>query len=112
MKVSVNTAKMTSAMPNSEQGKAASFGGQSPQVGHTRAWLLALAVGLLCCALAINWWRTGRVPAASCGDEMWWSESAYWFLKEGTLRWDCMNDDRGCAVVSYWPPAAPLLQAL
>ncbi|HVT73103.1 MAG TPA: hypothetical protein VHD61_08200 [Lacunisphaera sp.] len=61
--------------------------------------------------LAVIWMRTGLVPAVSGGDEVWWSESGWHWLREGVLRWACLADDRGSAIVSYWPPIAPLLQA-
>ncbi len=69
------------------------------------------AVALTVYVVAVLWLRTGLVPAASGGDEVWWSESGYHFLREGILRWGCMDDVNGSATVSYWPPVAPLLQA-
>src|SRR5262245_56354219 len=62
--------------------------------------------------LFVLWSRTALVPGASTGDEVWWSESGYHFMKEGVLKWSCMADDKGSAIVSYWPPVPALLQAL
>lgn len=61
--------------------------------------------------LALFWLRTGTVPPASGGDEVWWSESGYQFLQGGGLRWACLDDAAGSAVRSFWPPLVPLLQA-
>jgi 4-amino-4-deoxy-L-arabinose transferase-like glycosyltransferase len=61
--------------------------------------------------LVVIWLRTGLVPAASGGDEVWWSESGYQFLHEGVLRWHCLSDAKGSGFMSFWPPVAPLLQA-
>lgn len=57
------------------------------------------------------WTRTGLVPAASCGDEVWWSESGYWLAHDGVLKWEIMNDDRGSGSRSFWPPVLPAIQA-
>ena len=75
---------------------------------HLAALAAAAAVTFI---VVVLWLRTGLVPAASGGDEVWWSESGYHFLREGVLRWGCLADDRGSGQVSYWPPIAPLLQA-
>lgn len=56
------------------------------------------------------WARTGLVPAASGGDEVWWSESGYWLAQEGSLKWKVMDDDRGSGTTSYWPPVLPIVQ--
>jgi hypothetical protein len=68
-----------------------------------------LAVGA---ALAILWARTGLVPAASGGDEIFSSESGYQFMHEGVLRWAFLNDNEGSGKLSFWPPVAPLLQSV
>ena len=73
--------------------------------GRAAVWVAALF------CLSILWLRTGLVPGASGGDEVWWSEAAYHWSHEGVLRWACLDDDKGSALVSYWPPVAPLLQA-
>lgn len=36
-------------------------------------------------AVALLWSRTGKIPAASVGDDVWWNESAFWLLKHGSL---------------------------
>ena len=77
----------------------------------TGQWAMGLAIGFAAFVLLVLWLRTGLVPAASGGDEVWWSESGYHFWHEGTLRWGCIDDANGSAVVSYWPPIAPLIQA-
>jgi hypothetical protein len=55
--------------------------------------------------------RVGRIPAASSGDEIWYSESAYWLLQEGTLRRDFHQDAIGSALRDFLPPAPALAQA-
>jgi hypothetical protein len=73
---------------------------------------VTVTCAVLCIAvLACVWLRTGIVPAASGGDEVWWSESGYFFSKEGVLRWAMMDDDRGSGQMSYWPPVLPIVQA-
>ena len=66
-------------------------------------WMLVVVVSML-------WLRTALVPAPSGGDEVWWSESGYWLAHEGALRWDCMADDKGSGVQSFWPPIAAIIQ--
>lgn len=70
-----------------------------------------LSIILLVTLLGMVWARTGLVPAASCGDEVWWSESGYWLAKEGVLKWEIMDDDRGSGSRSFWPPVLPTVQA-
>jgi hypothetical protein len=72
---------------------------------------LFLASILVTVTVTIIWVRTGLVPAASGGDEVWWSESAYNFLHEGVLRWSCLSDDKGSGTMSFWPPVIAFLQA-
>jgi hypothetical protein len=73
---------------------------------------LALALSVAVFVLIVIWARTPLVPGASTGDEVWWSESGYFFMKEGVLRWACMANDKGSQVLSYWPPLPALVQAL
>lgn len=61
--------------------------------------------------LGALWLRTGWVPSPSGGDEVWWSEAGYQWLQDGVLRWACLDDENGSAVMSFWPPLAALLQA-
>src|ERR1039457_3199513 len=77
-----------------------------------RNWRLIASLLAVCAALIILWARTRIVPAASGGDEVWWSESGYQFMHEGVLRWACLDDDKGSGTLSFWPPIAPLVQAL
>lgn len=72
-----------------------------------------LAPYILLCGFALFfiWWRAGIVPAASGGDEVWWSDSGYFLQKEGSLRWGIMDDDRGSGTQSFWPPVLPIIQA-
>ncbi len=63
----------------------------------------------LCISVII--YRTGTVPAASGGDEVWWSESGYFLLNEGRLRWPMLASNAGFAERSYWPPVLPIVQA-
>src|SRR5215468_6788460 len=72
----------------------------------------ALALAAAVFVLILIWARTALVPGASTGDEVWWSESGYFFMKEGVLRWACMANDKGSQILSYWPPLPALVQAL
>lgn len=56
--------------------------------------------------------RSGRFPAASKGDEVWWTESGYWLLLKGVLCWGVFDDPFGSSIKSFWPPVAALIQAL
>jgi len=73
---------------------------------------LALALPAAIFVLILIWARTTLVPGASTGDEVWWSESGYFFMKEGVLRWACMANDKGSQVLSFWPPLPAMVQAL
>lgn len=55
--------------------------------------------------------RVGRIPAASAGDEVWFSEAAYWLLQEGTLRRDIHQDSIGSSVRDFLPPIPSIAQA-
>ncbi|MBA4137489.1 MAG: hypothetical protein C0518_09260 [Opitutus sp.] len=72
---------------------------------------LALAGATAVFLVTALWLRTGWVPSPSGGDEVWWSEAGYQWLQDGVLRWACLDDERGSAVLSFWPPLSPLLQA-
>jgi hypothetical protein len=69
------------------------------------ALLLILWVGGL-------WLRTGLIPASSAGDDVWFSESAYWLLHDGQLRRDIHADAIGSAVRDFLPPVPALGQAV
>ncbi len=72
-----------------------------------------LSVGLLLgLAVLVLLFRTGHVPGASCGDEVWWSESGYYLLENGQLKWPMLDSSSGLATVSFWPPVLPILQAV
>lgn len=81
----------------------------STTLSGQNATKLALVLALL--MVILIWARTGVVPAASCGDEVWWSESGYWLAKDGVTKWEIMADDRGSATMSFWPPVLPVVQA-
>jgi 4-amino-4-deoxy-L-arabinose transferase-like glycosyltransferase len=71
-----------------------------------------LAIGfVLIGLLALIWLRTGIYPAASTGDDTWFSEPAYYLLHEGTLRSPWMADDRGSAERYFFPPVPAIIQA-
>jgi 4-amino-4-deoxy-L-arabinose transferase-like glycosyltransferase len=71
-----------------------------------------LAIVLLLALVALLLARVGRIPGASAGDEVWYSEAAYWFLKEGVLRRDFHQDGVGSAVRDFLPPLPGLGQAI
>jgi hypothetical protein len=56
-------------------------------------------------------WRTGFVPIASGGDDVWFSESGYWFLKEGTLRRPMHQNPLRSDLRDFLPPIPSLAQA-
>jgi len=59
-----------------------------------------------------SFFKAGRFPAASAGDEVWWSEAGYWLIQKGTLAWDMHDDQYGNAEKSFWPPITAVFQAL
>ena len=78
---------------------------QSQLCVRVAALLLILWVGGL-------WLRTGLIPASSAGDDVWFSESAYWLLHDGQLRRDIHADAIGSAVRDFLPPVPALGQAV
>ncbi len=69
-------------------------------------WLVLLLI------IVTVWIRTGQLPAAGAGDEVWFSESGYYFLKEGTLRRPMLADGMGSAYRDLYCPWVGLGQAL
>jgi hypothetical protein len=92
----------------------ASHDAAEPRPAPQRRPVLGAALALAAAAfvLVLIWGRTAFVPGASTGDEIWWSESGYFFMKEGVLRWASMANERGSQILSYWPPLPALVQAL
>ena len=70
-----------------------------------------LLLGLLVFQVAVVWWRTPYLPAASTGDEVWFSESGYYLLNEGSLRKPMFTDGMGSAVHDMYPPMIAIGQA-
>ncbi len=62
--------------------------------------------------LAVLWLKTGRVPAASGGDEVWMGEGAYWLLEKGVHRYDFLADEHEHQVVSTYQPVSAMFSAL
>jgi hypothetical protein len=62
--------------------------------------------------VSVFWLKTGRVPAASGGDEVWMGEGAYWLLQDGVHAYDFLADDHEHQVVSTFQPVAALFTAL
>jgi hypothetical protein len=71
----------------------------------------AAAILILFTFLVMLFVRTGVVPIASGGDDVWFSESAYWLLKDGQLRrpihMNNMSEYR-----DFLPPIPALFQAM
>ncbi|MFM6174806.1 MAG: hypothetical protein ACKPB4_22205 [Sphaerospermopsis kisseleviana] len=78
---------------------------------QNRAALL-LAVAALAFILAVLWLKTGRVPAAAGGDEVWMGEGAHWLLVEGVHAYDFLADDHGHQVVSTFQPVSSVFYAI
>jgi 4-amino-4-deoxy-L-arabinose transferase-like glycosyltransferase len=55
--------------------------------------------------------REGRYPAAMTGDEIWFAESAYNLLQDGTPRRLIHDDAVGSVIADCLPPVITLLQA-
>lgn len=72
-------------------------------------WLLPCVAAFF---VVILFLKAGRLPAASSGDEVWWSEAGYWLIHRGTLSWAVFDDPYGSGVKSFWPPLVALIQAL
>lgn len=62
--------------------------------------------------LAVLWLKTGRLPAAAGGDEVWMGEGAYWILQTGVQRFDFLADEHGHQVVSTFQPISSFFSAL
>lgn len=60
---------------------------------------------------ALIWARTGYYPGTSGGDDQWFSESAYYFLRDGVLRRPMHDDELGSLSHDFLPPLTNLVQA-
>ena len=67
---------------------------------------LVLTGFALAFVFAVLWLKTGRVPAAAGGDEVWMGEGAYWLLKEGAHVYDFLADEHGHQVSSTFQPVS------
>lgn len=56
--------------------------------------------------------RIGHVPIASGGDGVWYSESAYWLLQDGTMKRPMHQSSMGPAYRDFLPPVVTVVQAL
>lgn len=72
---------------------------------------LVLTGFALAFVFAVLWLKTGRVPAASGGDEVWMGEGAYWLLKEGAHVYDFLADEHGHQVSSTFQPVSSFFYA-
>src|SRR5271156_456540 len=77
-----------------------------------RPAIIRLLLAILIAQLIVVWVRTPYLPAASSGDEVWFSEAGFFLLKEGRLRRPMLADDLGTAVRDMYPPMVGLGQAL
>jgi Dolichyl-phosphate-mannose-protein mannosyltransferase len=68
-----------------------------------------LALFLFICFLVS---RIGLIPASSSGVDVWFSESAYWFLKTGVFRRPMHHDVVGSYIRDFYPPTPSIAQAL
>jgi 4-amino-4-deoxy-L-arabinose transferase-like glycosyltransferase len=57
-------------------------------------------------------YKCGRLPVASYGDEVWGAESGYFLLKQGTLKWPMFDNSIGNGERTYWPPVVAIVQAI
>lgn len=74
------------------------------------AGILAALLGLF--IVAVLWAKTGKVAAASGGDEVWMGEGAYWLLKEGVHRYHFLADEHGHQIVSTFQPISAAFTAV
>lgn len=79
---------------------------------NCREWPLWAAALAFVFIVSVLWLKTGRVPAASGGDEVWMGEGAYWLLKEGVHAYDFLADNHEHQVVSTFQPVSALFSAL
>lgn len=71
-----------------------------------------LSLGLLFALFhALIWARTGYYPGTSTGDDLWFSESAYYFIRDGVLRRPMHDDELGSLTRDFLPPLTNLIQA-
>jgi hypothetical protein len=75
-------------------------------------WALVLAVLAFVFILAVLWLKTGRLPAAAGGDEVWMGEGAHWILQEGVHAYDFLADEHEHQVVSTFQPVSSFFYAI
>ena len=76
---------------------------------YTSAYIAKLALFLFICFLLS---RIGLIPASSSGVDVWFSESAYWFLQTGVFRRPMHHDVVGSHLRDFYPPTPSIAQAL
>src|SRR5262245_5485399 len=69
------------------------------------------AVFASCLFIAMVFWRTGVVPIASGGDDVYASESGYWYLKDGVLQLPMYKNAVSSDVRDFYPPTPSVIQA-
>ncbi len=69
---------------------------KTPEQSIRSSLLLPAAAAIF--VAVIFWAKSGLVPAASTGDEMWFSDAPYFFLKDGIFRTPILDDDTGRGV--------------
>jgi hypothetical protein len=79
-----------------------------PDYNRLRLVLTGLALAFV---FAVLWLKTGRVPAAAGGDEVWMGEGAHWLLKEGVHAYDFLADEHGHQVSSTFQPVSSFFYA-
>jgi hypothetical protein len=73
---------------------------------------LLLAAMAFAFILAVLWIKTGRVPAAAGGDEVWMGEGAHWILQDGVHAYDFLADEHEHQVVSTFQPVSAFFYAI
>jgi hypothetical protein len=70
------------------------------------------AIVITCMFVGMVFWRTGYIPIASGGDDVWFSESGYWYLQEGVLRRPMHKNALLSDLRDFLPPTPSLAQAI
>ena len=56
--------------------------------------------------------KVGLIPAPSSGGDIWYSKSAYWFLKTGVFQRSMHQEVVGSYIRDFYPPTPSIAQAL
>ena len=71
-----------------------------------------ITAGVFFAWLVLMWVRTGAIPAASGSGDVWFTEAAYWLVRDGVLRSDWHRDAIGSHIHDFLPPVLASLQAV